>query len=71
LTESANFYIQTDDGRRVLVSCIANIENPTRYEKLLTYSIKVYNLFGGPQEEGIHPLAALMKDVFSFALTEQ
>ncbi len=49
LTESANFYIQTNDGRRVLVSCLANIENPNLYEKLLTYSIKLYNIFWDPQ----------------------
>jgi hypothetical protein len=45
LTESGNFYIQTDDGRRVLVSCIANIKNPNLYENLLVYSIKAYNVF--------------------------
>jgi hypothetical protein len=31
LTESANFYVQTNDGRRVLVSSLANIANPARY----------------------------------------
>jgi hypothetical protein len=42
MTESGNYFILKDNGRKVLAHCFAHIKNPVAYESIAIFMFKMF-----------------------------
>lgn len=57
ITEAGNYFTLKSNGEKVLVHCFAYVSNPTVYEPLVKFAMKLYDGVVGATEAKVHKVA--------------